>query len=311
MPLTVGILGNFLAPWCTEMELDWTFNSLGYQVLRFQENESRTDEIMASMCKHDAKLLVYVHTHGWTTPGGYTVDQLIEALRTRGVKTCSFHLDRYWGLNQADGRESRVGTHPFWKTDFVFTADGGNDEKFKERGVNHFWLPPGVVQRDCYEGHYDPAFAADVAFVGQASYHPEYPFRGWLIGWLKGTYGPRFRRFPEGAAIRGARLNDLYASVKVVVGDSCFAGSDRYWSDRVPETVGRGGFLIHPETPGLDIPGLVTFKPGDLPDLKEKIEYYLAHPVEREEKRQLAQLFVKNHATYTQRVQEMLKIMEL
>lgn len=39
-----------------------------------------------------------------------------------------------------------------------------------------------------------------------------------------------------------------------MIGDSCFAGSPKgayYWSDRIPETLGRGGFLIHPYVDGL------------------------------------------------------------
>lgn len=312
MPKIVGILGNFLAPWCTEMELAWTFQHLGYTVLRFQENAATTEEIIAGRTQGGMELLVYVHTHGWHTPGNLTMESCIEFLRKNGCKTCSFHLDRYWGLDRADGRESRVGYHPFFKTDVVFTADGGNQEKFKERGVNHVWLPPAVVERDCYKGNFDQAFACEVAFVGQKSYHPEYPFRAWLIDWLKGVYGPRFRLFPDSTpVVRGARLNDLYASVKVVVGDSCFAGSDYYWSDRIPETIGRYGFLIHPRTEGLQIPNSPTFAPGDLPDLKEKIDYWLAHEQEREEWREIAAIHVKSNDTYTQRVQKMLEVLGL
>lgn len=47
-------------------------------------------------------------------------------------------------------------------------------------------------------------------------------------------------------------MQELYATVPVVLGDSCLAGeSHRYWSDRVPETLGRGGLLIHPMVDGM------------------------------------------------------------
>ncbi len=305
----VGILGNFQAPWCTECELAWTFNHLGFEVLKFQENEVRTQEIFATMSQIESALLVYIHTHGWSTPGSFSVEELIQKLRDAKIKTCSFHLDRYWGLNRADGREDRVGKHPFFKTDFVFTADGGNQEKFQARGVNHYWLPPAVVERDCYKGKFDPRFACDVAFVGQKTYHPEYPFRGELVNWLHHTYGLQFRHFPEGPAVRGAQLNDLYASVKVVVGDSCFAGAPYYWSDRIFETIGRGGFIIHPRTLGLDIPFLPVFEPGNLADLKEKIDYWLMFEDEREEWRTIAYYDVKKNHTYTNRVRQILSIM--
>lgn len=308
----VGILGNHSVAYCTERELDWTFEDLGYEVLRFQENQTSTDEILQRMSVARAELLVYIHTHGWNTPGSFSVEELIKTLRGRDIKTCSFHLDRYWGLNVADGREDRVGTHPFFKTDYVFTADGGNQEKFKARGVNHFWLPPGVVARDCFIGLKQNYLACDVAFVGQKFYHPEYPFRGNLIDWLKSVYVGRFRHFPEGPGpIRQAELNDLYASAKVVVGDSCFAGSPYYWSDRVPETIGRGGFLIHPKTEGLDIPGMAIFDAGNYGQLKATIDYWLAHEDRREHWRTIAHEHVKKNDTYTNRVKTMLETMGL
>jgi spore maturation protein CgeB len=57
------------------------------------------------------------------------------------------------------------------------------------------------------------------------------------------------------------------------------------------ETLGRGGFLIHQEVDGLkeEYPHLVTYKRGDLNDLKEKIDYYIEHEDERKA------LVVKNY----------------
>jgi len=312
MSLTVAVLGNHQVSYCTECELDWTFEHLGHRVIRFQENQSQTHQILAQCIAQKVDLFVYIHTHGWTTPGSLTLDQLIQSLRANGIKTCSFHLDLYWGLNINDKRQDRIGTHPFWHTDYVFTADGGHQEGFQQRGINHIWLPPAVVERGCYKGNFNPDWAVDVAFVGAKGYHPEYPFRGQLIDWLEQTYRGRFRRYAgdtQWATFREQRLNDLYASVKVNVGDSCLAGIPFYWSDRVPETLGRGGFLIHPAVEGLDIPGLVTYKPQDLTDLKEKVEYYLAHEDERRACVELSFPYVKANHTYTNRVQTMLEIM--
>jgi hypothetical protein len=42
---------------------------------------------------------------------------LIEKLKAEGIATASFHLDRYWGPDQLDRRESLIGQHPFWHTD--------------------------------------------------------------------------------------------------------------------------------------------------------------------------------------------------
>jgi hypothetical protein len=311
--LTVAILGNHELPFCTESELDWTFEHLGHKVLKFQENKARTEDIMMQCRAYEADLFVYIHTHGWETPGSVSFETMLDAIKNMGVKTCGFHLDLYWGLNTADYRQDRIGKHHFWKMDYVFTADGGRQDEFKERGVNHIWLPPAVVERGCFRGNFNPEWAVDVAFVGAKGYHPEYPFRAHLIEWLERTYGDRFRRYAgdtRWGGFREQRLNDLYASVKVCVGDSCFGGLiNNYWSDRVPETLGRGGFLIHPAVNGLNIPGLVTFYRQDLEHLKRQIDYFVEHDAERQACQDNAFKWVRENETYTNRVMTMLNVM--
>ena len=78
--------------------------------------------------------------------------------------------------------------------------------------------------------------------------------RSRLVKWLRKNYDRQVKFWPEPNqhAVRGDDLTDLYASVKVVVGDSCLVpkpdGSPmtHYCSDRIPETLGRGGLLLHP-----------------------------------------------------------------
>ena len=269
---TVAILGNHAISFCTECELDWTLENLGHTVVKLQESTIRTDEVVTSCRERGVKLLIWVHTHGWQMIGNLDQEGMLRELRRTGIKTCSFHLDRFWGLNKLDQREERIGRHAFWKTDVVFTADGGNDEKFRDRGVNHIWMPPAVVERDCYFGVARHQYNSPIAFAGAEGYHPEYPFRPLMVNRLRELFGPEFRSY---TGVRQAALNDLYASVRVLVGDSCFAGSANYWSDRVPETIGRGGFLLYPETPGLSIPGLATYEPGSIEDLVKKLRYWM------------------------------------
>lgn len=304
----IAIHGNHEVTYCTEEDLVWTFRDMGHRVISFQENCDTTEDILATCIKENVKLFVYVHTHGWVTPGGLDMCQVLHEFKKRGIITVGFHLDRYVGLTKGDGRQYRVGAHPFWECDFVFTADGGNQQFFKDRKVNHRWLPPGVVKKWCVKGNYREDLAMDVAFVGARGYHPEYPFRETLIKFLEDTYGDRFRLF---SGYREQSLNDLYASAKVIVGDSCFAGEPFYWSDRVPETLGRGGFLIHPAAQGLSIPGLVTYEPGNLAELADRIDYYLSHDAERNALRDCAQSWVRDHDTYTNRAITILKTVGL
>lgn len=305
---TIALLGNHGCPFSTESELDWTLEHLGHRVLRLQENEITTDEVVTTTRERGARLFMYVHTHGWGTVGTISRERMIQEIRSSGIKTCSFHLDRFWGLTKLDQREERIGKDAFWKTDVAFTADGGNDDRFAAVGVTHHWLPPAVVERDCYFGKCQPNFASPLCFTGADGYHPEYPFRGILVSRLKEIYGSNFRLYQ---GIRQEALNNLYASVRVVVGDSCFAGSDRYWSDRVPEVLGRGGFLIFPKTPGLEIPGLITYEPGNIDDLLKKINYWIDddHQVERKQIVLQTQAHVKEHDTYTNRMKTVLEVM--
>jgi hypothetical protein len=301
--LRISLIGNFDPPHSTENDLLWTLRDMGHQVIPFQENQDSTEEILSG--SSGSKLCLFIHTHGWVSPGKMSLDRLWEELRKQGTVTASFHLDRYWGLNALDQREEKIGKHAFWKTDFCFTADGGNQERFSARGVNHHWLPPGVVKRECRLGEFRGELSTEIGFIGAVGYHPEYPFRGELINFLRDVYGERFRVYQ---GYRGQPLNDLYASVKVVVGDSCFGGADRYFSDRVPETLGRGGFLIHPACKGLDIPGLVTFSPGNLYELQDRIDYYLNHESEREHLRCAAHHWVKSWETYSNRMKTLLGV---
>ena len=304
----IALLGNHEVSFCTERELDWTLEKMGHYVVRLQENKVNCEEVVSTCRERAVKLFIWVHTHGWETVGRMTLFQMVDQLRKSGIKTCSFHLDRFFGLNTLDNRESRIGTHAFWHTDTVFTADGGNDERFKEKGVNHVWMPPAVVERDCYFGQPSPQFNSPIAFTGADGYHPEYPFRTRMCQRLREKYATNFRVYQ---GVREEALNNLYASVRVLVGDSCFAGADRYWSDRVPETIGRGGFLLFPTTPGLDIPGLVTYKPQDIDDLISKIEYWIDddRTAERIRRRNQAHEFVKQNHTYTNRMQTLLQVM--
>src|ERR1700756_454501 len=113
--LTVAIYGNLAPSFSTESELAWTFKHLGHFVLPFQENATSTDDVLQGCINNQVNLLVYVHTHGWASPGSFPVEELFTRLRARGVVTATFHLDLHWGLHAWDKREDMIGVHPEWK----------------------------------------------------------------------------------------------------------------------------------------------------------------------------------------------------
>lgn len=307
--LRIAYVGNFKLSHCTEVHLGLTLESLGHSVERFQEDECSAELVFDRLSTSPSTDL-FLWTRTWGLKGDAHA-----LLREAPCPTVAYHLDLYAGLK----RENLVDEDPWWRSTLVCTADGGSDEFWKAHDVNHAWIPAGVFDRECYLTDPIARFRYDVAFVGNAhGYHPEWPYRGMLVEWLKKTYGTRFLKagWPE-ESVRGHALNQLYASVKVVVGDTLCLGfrHPRYWSDRVYETIGRGGFLIHPFVEGMqehfdDGKHLRFYQYGNWDQLQDLIDYYVSHDTERERIRQAGHEHVKRHHTYRERMRSMLALVE-
>lgn len=159
----------------------------------------------------------------------------------------------------------------------------------------------------------------EVIFVGAYHYHHEYKYRPQLIDWLRATYGERFSLYGRDGLgqLRGDDLNRLYARTKVVVGDTLCKDftHPEYYSDRLFETTGRGGFLIFPYIKGIEDcfelgKELITYEFGNFAQLKDLIDYYLEHDEEREEIRLAGHERTKRDHTYKNRAEQMLKILQ-
>lgn len=304
-------IGNFRPRHSTENHLAATLEELGHDVIRLQEDTEDRGTLVPTILA--AKPDLFMFTRTW---GNLVDHELLSALRTNNIPSVSYHLDLYYGI----GRESGILRDPFWRTDFVFTPDGGHAAEFTRDGINHFYLRPGVFKRECYPGIPRDHFKYDVIFVGSdgSDYHNEWPYRRQLIEFLRETYGNRFHRFGNGdIVVRNQDLNDLYASAKIVVGDSLCVGFNHphYWSDRVYETIGRGGFMIHPEIEGMrdELEGgehLAYYHYGDFQELQAAIEFYLERDDLRNDIRKRGQAFVRENCSYSERLQEMFKILK-
>ena len=299
----IAFIGNFENKHSTENHILWALEQgLGYEVEKLQENKISGDDIREA-CEFN-QILMWVRTPDWLKIPDDEMFWLLHDLHKRGVRTCSVHLDKFFGIPE---RESLIGKIPFWKTQFVFTADGSRQEDFAKRGVNHFWMRPAISEVFCHPGTPRDEYRCDVGFVGARFYHAEYPFRRDMVGFLEETYGPRFKHI-EG--VRDHLLNDVYASMKVVVGDCFQAGTPHYWSDRLPETCGRHGFLLHPKIDGLDWHEVATYKPQNLEDLQKQIEYWLSHESERKHLRWCCADYTQKYDTWTDRMREVLKVVK-
>ena len=309
--MRLAYVGNFEPTHSTENEVRKAWGALGAHVQPIQEQHADWSTLLDRVSGCDMLM--------WTRTADLDhepVDVKLTALRQfedAGIPTVAYHLDRWFGLH----REDSVAREPFFRCSVVITADGGHQGRFEDLGVNHHWLPPAVSEFECSPGTPRDEFASDIAFVGSwQGYHREWRHRPALVKCLQHTWPDRVRFWPAPGqpGVRGEALRDLYASVKVVVGDSCLSGGvTRYWSDRIPETIGRGAFLLHPNVVGLEehfTPGvhLDTWDVNDWSYLRDLVDHYLEDHVARETIADAGRSHVLEHHTYTVRMRQVCDI---
>lgn len=311
--MKITFLGNFNVSFTSETHHVKSLESLGHTVVCLQEGQATAEMVLEQANESD--LLIAVHTHGWHTPGRLTLAQVFDLLKAGGIPTATYHLDLWKGLRR---EQDLINDDFYTHIGHFFTVDKLMADWFNQNtNVKGHYLRAGVFDDECVmlEGDQNNAgFGADVIFVGSRGYHPEWSWRPQLIDWLHKIYGHSFQHYGGDGlgVVRGFELNQLYANSKVVVGDSLVLGFEYpyYWSDRVYETIGRGGFLLMPEITGLrdefTEAELATFRFGDFDDLKKKVDFYLANDSYREAMKRNGFNRVKNNYTYRHRWQTVL-----
>ena len=314
--MRICFLGNFLVDHSTETHHLKTLESLGHQVFPLQEGVSSSAEVLD--IARECDLFAWVHTHGVDTQG---IDYVLKTLRENKISTMTYHLDLWMGLE----RQKDMRTDPYWQLDHFFTVDRIMADYLNQNTpVKGHYLTAAIFHEDAYMAkpneHPHGLKRPEVIFVGSRGYHPEWPYRERLVLWLQRTYGENFQHWGKGGfgEVRGASLNQLYVNTKVVVGDSLCLGFDYpdYWSDRVYETLGRGGMLIHPHVQGMGRQftwgvHLSGYEYGNFDMLKERIDFWLANDSLRERMRTKGHERVRDHHTYKHRWTKILETLEL
>lgn len=302
--MKITFLGNFNVSYSSESHHAATLELLGHTVTRLQEGQVTEYDLWTTVMQNE--IFVWVHTHGWYQWG---IEKVVQDCKPAGIPTLTYHLDLWLGLD----RQRDMLRGPYWMLDHFFTADANMAAHLNQNSrIQGHYLPAGVYEPECYISKEISPLANDVVFVGSRNYHSSWGYRPRLLDWLRETYGTRFTHIGNGSPVcpqlRGKELNDLYASSKVVIGDTLCLGFNypNYYSDRTPETLGRGGFLIHPSIPGMsaDYVGgkhLVYYDFEDFKGLKERIDYYLSNPAERETIRQQGHEHTKANHSYSNR----------
>lgn len=288
--MKIAYIGKFNKMWDEEYVAQG-FEKLGHNVLRIPEMR-KMNIVLDAIDDFKPDFVI------WAKLQVPYPQQLVKEIKKRLIPTVCWVWDLYWGYN----RENQILTNPMFQADIVITSDGGNDKKWKEAGIKHFCVRQGIYDKECFAEKKSKEL--ELVFVGSPNaFNKE---RQEILERLKQDY--KFYWFGKSNTddVRGTHLNKLYAKTKIVVGDSVY--SPYYWSNRVVETLGRGGFLIHQEVPGLkkEYPYLVTYKKNDYEDLKSKIDYYLKNNNQREDIIKKNLLWVKENHLIEQRCNEVI-----
>jgi hypothetical protein len=300
--------GVFERPYDTETYIANTLELLGHRV--FRQNTVKTEkEQLVELLKMEWDAVIF--SKGWFPFGEQEARQLV-------MQTENLTIGWFWDLCWGTPREKKMlGCHHLFFCDLVLTSDGGHNGRWKDVGITHKILRQGIYEPEAVLGKKRKEFDYDVVFVGTDVHEQAFGwrYRTELLKWLRRTYGDRFKQFggKDQEEIRNLTLNDLYASAKVVVGDSVY--SPDYWSNRVYETMGRGGFLIFPYVDGMEkeftpFKHFIPYNYGDYEKLGQKIDYYLKHKAERDEIRLAGFKHCKKNHTYTIRCRQLIEIIK-
>ena len=321
MGLEIVQIGNFDPPHSTENDLFKTLLACGHDIWAIQEQDlAAWEHLLPRLTSSDAPDCVI-----WTRTKSLS-DQIPADLRRKvqvqaylsEIPTIGVHLDRWWGLS----RQSDLYNDPFFRCEYLFTADGHDPERWQALGANHHWMPPAIAPHNCGKGLPQARFESEIASsaAGTATGTPNGRIAAswWSSCATTTANGSGSGRSRASRPSAAPELRDLYASVGIVIGDSALVPDPitaqpwtRYTSDRLPETVGRGGFMLHPWVAGVTDGSLYTtyrhldcWTLGDWVELREKIDYYLGDEMSRRRIARDGMLHVGENHTYANRLND-------
>jgi spore maturation protein CgeB len=301
----------------------WTLKSMGHEVHRFDfGNRGLKGRLLKRLSRQafqrslqqsllrlleevrpDALLAVF----GMDLPG-----ELVAAVRQRRVTTIC------WWLNDPFQLGRSLAQAPYY--DYYFTNARGCLPRYREAGVKRvFYLPVG-----CYpEVHRrlgTPGADYEVAFAGDWSPGREEilcllarDFRVGIWGpWKKhlDLHSPLQRCLVKDGFFTPEEMTGIFHRAHVVLNIHTWFGKwDFGLNPRVFEACGCGAFQVcdfKEEIPEHYEPGTEIVLYRAIPELKERLAYYLAHPREREEIARQGHRRTHRDHTYRQRLAELL-----
>lgn len=263
---------------------------LGNKVYRFEEDSfNRKNNDLDALFEKQPDCIFFTKLR---VPGS---QEIINNAKRNNIKTVCWMPDLYFGLN----RETHiVNKTPMFQADYVFTPDGGNDKKFNSLGIKHYTMRQAIAKEACdIIDVPEQNKKINVLFVGGLNRDIHGSDREKLLSFLSKQYKKTFFWVGKNNTndYREERLTKLISISKVVIGTSVY--SPKYWSNRIYETIGRGGMMIHQYVDGIDSEYLIGkhcdfFEKDNFSQLQEKIDFWIDNPKERTK-------IVKNGYNYT------------
>jgi spore maturation protein CgeB len=241
----------------------------------------------------------------------------IELCGEYGVTSCVYHEM----VPQPPDAQFAVGR----MVDFLYLAGVNQIEDFENAGAKRVRMLMRGCSRD---NHYpltqpvEEKWDSDVSFIGK----PRRGIRNELIEAVSKhcnlrLWGEEWHLFgfkSEMNRVRAPEYRQICAGSKIMLGLNCGGGKtleqiqsfSRYTSNRTRLTMGCGGFVLTNWNDGLE----EVFTPGEhldlyrsIDDCLEKIDYYLAHPEERERIAKQGCELVRNSMTFDHFVAEVIR----
>ena len=116
--MRITFLGNFGVDYSSETHHKKSLESLGHEVIALQETQAGSDKILEEAMNSD--MFVWVHTHGWQTPGVISMEVVLSYLKKANIPSVTYHLDLWLGLQ----RQSDLEKDAVYKNiEYFFTCD--------------------------------------------------------------------------------------------------------------------------------------------------------------------------------------------
>lgn len=189
--------------------------------------------------------------------------------------------------------------------DLGFCTDG--DWVRKDKSGKLFWLPQGADSRITGRGTTVAEKPPPILFTGTANGGEG------RSSWVKEMNDNYRRRFNHVSRhVYREELRGLIANTKIVTAPD-HPITDQYWSNRVYNVLGFGGFIIHPYCAELakqyvDGKEIVFYK--DRQEMRDQIAYYINKPQARGEIRKAGLKRTLADHTYLHRCRKLIKIVE-